>query len=341
MSLLTNSRMHPDLVERIEASLGVTAARGSGIPRPTKVAMIRAVAIVVIVSCGVSLVSERNRRIGELEKDRGFLLKSLDLESSVLSGGDLKTVERAQGWLARDSSDYAGDWIRPDLGKGTAWAEMIAVPAIYVRGPIADFQEPKRFELAVRESQKDPFLLCLLEPPKFERESSVYRSVYTAYRGGKALEEPTRNVRRLRDALAAIYYLDGSWRERVVEAERSDQLAQLQQAFDSAGLLRARAALTARYLIYAIDEAKDPGTRTELDGGNPHWVRFGIVGLKSGEPLVRLRRHVDPSWVSESRAPEFSRGLNSCLLASQIRKEVLPADPSPSPPGDVATGTEL
>ena len=198
MSLLTNSRMHPDLVERIEASLGVTAARGSGIPRPTKVAMIRAVAIVVIVSCGVSLVSERNRRIGELEKDRGFLLKSLDLESSVLSGGDLKTVERAQGWLARDSSDYAGDWIRPDRGKGTAWAEMIAVPAIYVRGPIADFQEPKRFELAVRESQKDPFLRCLLEPPKFERESSVYRSEYTAYRGGKALEEPPRNVRRLR-----------------------------------------------------------------------------------------------------------------------------------------------
>ena len=75
-------------------------------------------------------------------------------------------------------------------------------------------------------------------------------------------------------------------------------------------------------LLFAIDE---PGERTavsELDGEKPHWVRVGLIDLTTGQLLLRLRRRVDPSGLSEVTRAEYARGVDDCSLALDVRQAV-------------------
>ena len=114
--------------------------------------------------------------------------------------------------------------------------------------------------------------------------------------------------------------------------EYSDNIGELRRLaadLHRVHLPRAQKASQARIMIYLLDEVADPGTTTEFDGANPHMVRVGIFDLTTKEHLLRLRRHVDPSWVSDKRRVYFARGFNSCRLAMQVRARALGSTATP------------
>ncbi len=48
-------------------------------------------------------------------------------------------------------------------------------------------------------------------------------------------------------------------------------------------------------------------------------MRVGLVDLEKDKVLLKLRRHVDPSWLSDATRAEYARGADSCTLAMDVR----------------------
>jgi len=136
------------------------------------------------------------------------------------------------------------------------------------------------------------------------------------------MQQATGHIARLGDAYVGLPFLQAKWREHIAHAEKHQTLVELGRNFDRAPLEAAREALEARLLLFAIDE---PGERTavsELDGEKPHWVRVGLIDLTTGQLLLRLRRRVDPSGLSEVTRAEYARGVDDCSLALDVRQAV-------------------
>jgi len=69
-----------------------------------------------------------------------------------------------------------------------------------------------------------------------------------------------------------------------------------------------------------MDEADGTGP-TEL-GERAHHVRVGLVDLDKEELLLRLRRHVDPSWITPNVRAEYASGIDAGSLAGDVRAAV-------------------
>jgi hypothetical protein len=74
-------------------------------------------------------------------------------------------------------------------------------------------------------------------------------------------------------------------------------------------------------LVAAMDEPGVSNAPTELDGERPHDVRLAAVDLAAGKLLVRVRRHVDPNWISVEKRPMYALGLDSCAFSYEVVAE--------------------
>jgi hypothetical protein len=133
--------------------------------------------------------------------------------------------------------------------------------------------------------------------------------------------ESTVNVQRLYHALAGLPFLNPNWARRVVEAETQHDITRLERTFERAPLKAAKLAAQASLLLFAMDEADGTGP-TELDGERAHHVRVGLVDLDTEQLLLRLRRYVDPSWISANARAEYASGIDSCALGADVRAAV-------------------
>ena len=61
---------------------------------------------------------------------------------------------------------------------------------------------------------------------------------------------------------------------------------------------------------------------TELDGERPHDVRIGLVDLTSAKMLLRLRKRVDPTWISMNARAQYASGLDACALAMDVHESI-------------------
>jgi hypothetical protein len=69
----------------------------------------------------------------------------------------------------------------------------------------------------------------------------------------------------------------------------------------------------------------EPGTSSglsELDGERPHDVRVAFVDMGAQKVVLRLRKHVDPAWISLEKRPRYAAGLDGCALALDVRESV-------------------
>src|SRR5690606_36753235 len=108
--------------------------------------------------------------------------------------------------------------------------------------------------------------------------------------------------------------------DRVRAAEDGKELARLERDLERAPIERAKQAARAEILVAAVDEPGDGSGPTELDGERPHDIRLAIVDLPSGEVLLRMRRHVDPSWISTAKRPMYATGLDGCAFAFDVHQ---------------------
>ncbi|CAN5924102.1 hypothetical protein BH11MYX4_BH11MYX4_18730 [soil metagenome] len=320
-TFLTTSRMDPALAQRIEASVsGRTRKPGGPVLSPRLVALVRIGLVLGIAFVGYAAVAARRRDRQEIDHTRASLLAAVQAQAASLTAEERGAVVRADSWLVRFSGSYEGDLVAPELQAPGALKATLARPAISVRGPLGSFVNPARIADAAATSSKDALLLCLMDPPASKVEKVLLGTVRTAYSGGAALEERTGNVRRLQDAIVGLPLLMPAWAERVRTADDPAELAWLRRELEKVPRDRAKQAARANLLVVALDEPSDGGGPTELDGERAHAIRIGVVDLAASKVLLRMRRLVDPTWISLAKKSEYASGLDSCGLAFEVHE---------------------
>jgi hypothetical protein len=322
-TFLTTRRMAPELAARIDASVRGRARPNEGRAARSKallVALARVAGVAIVIGVVLLVLGVRRSERRELERSRSALLESVRAARASVTERDLGAVGRVEAWLVRASEAYEGDFVADELRRPGAFSSVLARPSVYVRGPIAQFGSDREIAEAALASLKDSFLVCLLEPPAERTEKALLAKVRDSYSNGAESHSP--NARRLRDAQIGLPFLLPPWGARVEAAKSEEDLAPLRELLEKAPIEGAKRALKASVLLFAMDEAGDADakTPTELDGERPHWVRVGVVELDgAGKVLLRLRKRVDPSWVSQAKRPLYGGGIDGCALAFDVR----------------------
>lgn len=317
-TLLTNPKMAPELAARIEASVrggkpgdAATAARAT--------ALIRLAVIVSVVGVGAALVLGRRQDRLRADQDRAALLASFRAQRASITERDEQALTRDEALLAREAGPYAGDVVVDALKQPAAIDALLAEPTVYVHGPIDGFARTSRIAATATDSRKDPFLLCLVDPPSSRSEGVVLSKVRSAY-GGTVLEAKTPNVRRLHAAEAGAHLLSRAFEQRIELARDARELTVLRAELDPEVVEEAKAAMKAKTLLAVMDEPGSSNAPAELDGERAHSARVIVLDLADGKPLLRLRLPVDPAvWSAKARS-EYASGLDQCSLALDVAR---------------------
>ncbi len=319
-TFLTNGRMHPALAARVAASVtGRKTNPGRSRFARRVVSWVRVALVGALIAGGYGAVTARRENRLEVERRRTELLSTVAGHRAMLTPEQRGASARAEALLATVWSAYTGDVVDPELDASGALAERLGEPMLYVRASIESFESPERIRAAAAVSFKDAMLLCLLSPPASRNESALLEKVRIARSGGARVEEATPHAHRLQDAIAGLPFLSHEWEDRVRNADDATTLAGLRHDFERTPMERTTTAARAELLLVAADEAGDGRGPTELDGERPHEVRVLLFELASGKALLRVRRRVDPNWISSARRPLFASALDSCALALDIR----------------------
>ncbi len=333
-TFLVTGKMRAELAARVRASVSGRRVAPWGAPTegwiarrarelaPRLRSLGRFVAACALVAAVVAAGSSRRRERLHLESARATLLEEVRVRAAELVDDDRGSIDRADAWLMRMAGPYEGDFVDDAMRAPGAVQEVLGRPSVYVRGAVEAFASPASIALAAAASFKDPLVLCLVDPPAARTEKAMMHPIRVVYDGGQAVEGAAPHVRLLAEAEAGLPYLLPSWASHVEQAASLDAIDGLRTEFRAAATERATRALKAAVLLCAFDE---PGTHdgpTELDGEHPHDVRLGLVDLAASKVLLRLRRHVDPAWISSSRRAEYAIGLDSCALAFDVLGEL-------------------
>lgn len=322
-TLLVNPKMDPALAARVLAS--VTGRRRLVVTKRSTartVSLLRiGVALALVASVGSVLFSRQRDRMA-FQRAQAALLDHWRTEAAAIAAKNQGFVGRVGALLAGEARVYSGDLIAEELRTAGALASLLGRPSVYVRGATAAFAGPDGITRPAAESGKDALLLCLLDPPASLTEKLLLPKARLALAGGLPVQELTSNVRRLADAVVGLPYLLPAWGARVLQAKDLLTVERLERELKKAPLEAAKRVLRAELLIAIYDEPNDAGGVTEMDGEHVHSVRVVLVELSSGKTLLRLRRQVDPNWVTANRRSQYARELDGCKLALEVRAAV-------------------
>jgi hypothetical protein len=313
-TFLTTHKMSPALRAQVEAS--VRGRRAGASQMPLVKSLLRLLTLGVLLSGVAWALTVRQRAREEFRREQAELLSRIQRASQALTASQRHLLAKVPRVLAGAAGTYAGDWLSEEL-RASALATSLTRPILYVRGPLSTFTgNDQALRASASTSFKDSFVLCLLAPPAASSEKALLGRV----RGASSAEAMTR-VERLYSAVTGLAFLEPSWAARVRAAETATELARLDAAFRRAPIDAAVRAAKSELLLFAMDEASDGSGPTELDGERAHAVRVGLVELETGKPLMRLRRRVDPAWISAPTRAEYAGAIDSCKLALEVRSE--------------------
>jgi hypothetical protein len=304
-TLLTNRKMDPALRARIEKSL---EARGSAEASAARLrALMRFASLAIIVFLIGYVLSKRHAAKSALETQRTTLLDSWTKKTSEITPDDKKAIARNEALLQSLAGVYEGDLAKP---------ADVTRTIVYVRGPIESFRSATTIPKAAAQSLEDAFARCFVEPPRTKGEKDVLakvRAVYTGSLGG------LKNLERLETAYATTRLLEPDWLARAKSSPSEKELGAMQTELDHTPFDRALLAWRAELLLAVMDEPGEANVPAELDGERPHDVRVALVETKTGNALLRMHAHVDPSVWNAGTRPEYASGLDACALAFEAR----------------------
>ncbi len=317
-TFLVTHKMSPALRARVQASVSGRRVGANASPRVRL--LLRGLLFIGLLALVGSASFSKQQADQELEAERANLLERWRGQSASLGERDKKLVERVAPWLAQGAHPYPGDQVVPKLRAARELASVLGRPMVYVRGELGDFRDARRRQAAALASHKDALLLCLLDPPGARSEKALLHRVHSAYGAGERMQSRTAHVERLAAAYAGLPLLQRSWQARIQAAEKASELRLLRRQFERAPLEAAKRAAAARLLLFAVDEPAMRAGVTELDGERPHPIRIYLVDLESGRLLLRMRKQVDPAWLSDATRAEYARGIDSCTLGFDVRQ---------------------
>jgi hypothetical protein len=201
------------------------------------------------------------------------------------------------------------DLVDPDLRAPGALDAWLRRPAVYVHAAAAELRDPSKLDEAVRGSDKDPFLVCLLSPPASSSERDLLAKVRGVYFGGAKVDDETGNVRRLAEARLGLAAIGPAFEGAVRAAEELAALKKLRRELESAPLDRAKKATGAEVLIVVADEPKRE-------------ARVTLVDLAAKKVALRVRRKLEEQGKSPMAALHREQ-LEGCALAAAVRRRVV------------------
>jgi hypothetical protein len=317
-TFVVTRKMSPALAARVQAA--VSGQRQGGASRKSRFkALLRFLTFAFVLASVIGVVHFRRQRAQQLESQRAELLSRHAREASPLTRTDRELPARVRAAIALHTTpSYAGDALAPELRDEAGLAAALALPTLYLRGPLEGLAQPQRVNELAESSFKDALVLCLLAPPEARSEKSLRLKASAAYAQGPSMQVTT-HVERAAPLLLALHLLGKDWRERI---EHAEDLRNLEKLLDAAPLPAAVRAAKARQLLLVLDETASAKGPTELDGERAHAVRVVLVDLTNGEVRLRFRHDVDPSWLSDNARAQFAAGIDSCALAMDLRKAV-------------------
>jgi hypothetical protein len=322
-TLLVNRKMSPALVARIETSVTGRRPKSKAVRSTARRTSLLRLAAVLGLAAPIAVMATGYRRSrAELADARAALSGEWTRQTGTLSADDQGFLVRAEERLRGFAGEYPGDLTVETLRPAGSLGAVLGRPSVYVRGPIAAFSSSQGIARAALESGKDAFLLCLLDPPSSRDEKSLLGKARIALGGGDPAQKLTPNVHPLHELEVGLPVFLPAWGERVRSARDTQELSRLERELHKAPIDATKSALGARLLIAVLDEPNEGTGPTELDGEHTHQVRVLMAELPAHEPLLRMRRRADPSWITPSRRSRYARQLDSCKLALDLHDAV-------------------
>jgi hypothetical protein len=319
-TFLVTRNMSPALAARVQAA--VSGRRAHAQRRSPLKALLRIFTFAFVVTSAVGVVHFRRQQAEQLESLRRELLDRQAREAAPLTRADRELPTRVTTAVALHAAPaYPGDAVTRELRDESGLAQALALPTLYLRGPLEGLSQPARLDELAASSSKDAFVLCLVSPPDTRSEKALRLKASAAYAQGPSMQS-TVHVERVAPLLRALPLLARDWRARIEAAETNANLRGLQRLLDAAPLAAAVRSAKARQLLLVLDETSAGRGPTELDGERAHPVRVVLVDLTSGALRLRFRHDVDPSWLSDSARAKYAAGIDSCALAMDLRKAI-------------------
>jgi len=316
---LVTPRMNPALRARVERAVSRKArarhhAARIGLSSPfaasRSIRLATVWPLLVLVALGglFTVMFVRERRA--LEEERAAFLSELEGLRVGLPPGHEGLIRATERWLAEagaegETTELVDDSLRP----AGALDETLGRPALYVRGPAAELRDPRAMDDAVRASDKDAFLLCLLHPPASTSEKDLLAKVRGVYFAGAKVDDETANVRRLAEARVGLGMLAPAFEGRVRAAPDRAALRRLHKELGRAPVELGKRAAAAQIMIVVADKDKKGGARVT------------IVDLEAETPILQLFRRPEAQNWSE-KAGLYHDELEACSLAVAVRRAV-------------------
>lgn len=317
-TFLVTPRMNPALRARVERAVsGKTRARHNAAALGLKntafaggkgLRFMRVLPIVALLLVGGlvagAVVTERRA----LEADRSALVQEIEKLREGLPAGHEGLVAETERWLVEagaegETSELVDGTLRPSGALDAA----LRRPALYVRGAAAALRDERTMDGAIRESDKDAFLVCLMHPPASTSERDLLAKVKGVYFAGAKVDDETINVRRLAEVRRGLAVLAPSFEDSIRATGDRNALKRLRKELDKAPVAAAKKAVGAEILIVAAESQS--GTRVML------------VDLKTKKPLLRVsRRAATQAW--SPQAFVHTQELEACSVAVAVRRAV-------------------
>lgn len=257
------------------------------------------------------------------ERLRAQALAEQQRESSKISEAERGMPELIDSLAMRLAREpWQGDLVASGL-KG---ADLLAQQGVYFRAVQTEVDSPEATRTAANLSVKDAVPLCLLQGSDGAEEAS------SCLPGSACMGQRTERVSNLRQLHQGLDVLSERWTTDLREAHGMRLQAlygTMKDRFVQATPEAQRLASSAKYALIVLDEipADLPeqmwGTRRELVQAFPHAVRLALFDARTGAPLVKIRRELDPSvapvtgdgiWVSAARRQAYG-----CALGLELR----------------------
>lgn len=212
-------------------------------------------------------------------------------------------------------------------------------PGLYLRIAQPNAETSEKLRAAARESARDAFTACLLRTPHVSEHGGTACHKSKECQRGQICNEigvcaTPSSPYNLRVAYRGMFPLEESWVRDVQTSSEELRLRLRETEIDS--LIAndwpvAVGALTAaEYLLILVDEVpKDfkPKEGDSLEEGlssEVHPVRVGLMDLKSGRTLFKLRREVDVHVpvVPGANVDAQRRQIINCALARDVRESL-------------------
>lgn len=265
---------------------------------------------------------------GHLEQEK-MRAKALAEHGRAVAG--LEEVERSMPELIDGltmklaKEPWHGDFVAPKL-RGV---ELLEQPGVYMRAVQTEVSSPEATRVAAGLSMKDAIPLCLVRGAEGAEVASACMP------GSACMGQRTERISNLRQLHQGFDVLSARWGD---ELRTSDGMklgalyGTLQDHLAQATPEAHRIAAGARYALVVIDEVPSDlpeqmwGSRRDVVQGYPHAVRLAIHDARTGEPLAKIRRELDPSmapvtgdgvWVGAARRQAYG-----CLLGLELRAAI-------------------